>query len=404
MKKRFMTYAGNHKGVTLVLMALILVVLLILASLAIDIAYMYYTKNQLQVAADAAALAGAAQLDQINTTSFVQAQARQQAWKFACKNKAAGSAVFLVTNLDANGGSNCDLPPLYSNLNGTLNSENGDIVVGNWNFQTRQFSTENISMSNPINAVKITARRTGETPGMDRVGLFLGKIFGWSVMSVNAGAIAAQPPRASSFVAVGNEFCPPAGSPVCVGATGSIFPNTCNLVTPRELEVKPTTAPNSHKLGWTSLLDRPGSTNLFEELMCSVSPYQEICSSSGIWGIPGTSAATFKDFQSLMCDPSFDSGNKEIHPITRRITGWEVLIPIVDRADPMSAPDPNPVWGHAKIRIIAICAPGAAGCRGEGSCASSSYCTGGDKKVVVDRISCIGCGTNALGLKAVLVD
>jgi hypothetical protein len=49
----------------------------------------YLSKNQLQVAADAAAVAGVAYLDGSNDP--VQEQARQAAWKFACKNRAVGS-------------------------------------------------------------------------------------------------------------------------------------------------------------------------------------------------------------------------------------------------------------------------------------------------------------------------
>ena len=61
--KKFMTYARNNKGISLILIAIMLAVLIIFAALAIDISYMYFEKNQLQVAADAAALAGAARID-----------------------------------------------------------------------------------------------------------------------------------------------------------------------------------------------------------------------------------------------------------------------------------------------------------------------------------------------------
>jgi hypothetical protein len=158
-------------------------------------------------------------------------------------------------------------------------------------------------------------------------------------------------------------------------------------------------------MGWTSLLATPGNTNEFEELMCGNAPYQDVCPPvPGIWGIPGVSDATFKDYNSLMCDPTYDSANKEINP-SGQVTGWEVTIPVVSRTDPMSAPDPNLVWGYAKIHIIETCAPGSGGgCPGcSGSCISYGYCGGGDKEVVIDRISCIACGTDALGLKPALV-
>lgn len=53
-----MKYSKGKKGIMLVWGAFFLILLLMFLGLATDIAYMYVTKNQLQVAADASALAG----------------------------------------------------------------------------------------------------------------------------------------------------------------------------------------------------------------------------------------------------------------------------------------------------------------------------------------------------------
>jgi len=399
-----MTYAKNRKGITIVMIALMMFLLLALLGMAVDIAQVYFAKNQLQVAADAAALAGASQLD------VSQTAVRNASWEFACKNSASPPQdgiknVFLV----ANGATDCNTPP--ANLNNS-NDPDGDIVLGNWDPTLDPKFDNNRT---PVNAVKVIASRTsapavaGIKNGGNPVRVFIGRVFrfigiDWSYLNARASAIATMPPRASSFVAVGNEFCPLVGNLDCVGATGSIDPAICYLVTPRELFAEPTTVPSEEKVGWTSLLNRPGSTSEFEDLMCSTSPYQEICSGPGIWGIPGTSTPTFKNFESLMCDPSFDAGSKDIDPSTGKITGWEVIIPIVNRPDPMRAPDPNPVWGYAKVHIIEICSPGSPGCRGAGSCISFGSCHG-DKKIVIDRISCISCADSEdmPGHKPVLV-
>lgn len=430
MKKKILAYARNRRGISLVLMAVMLAVLIVFAALAIDIAMMYFEKNQLQVAADAAALAGAAVIDcddggttcnqpvfDTNTTNYRRLAARKEAWRIACKNSSTNRPVFLVTDDNRNPASpNCDTPPT-SGLNESTNAVTGDIVVGNWSRtarpcsstgETSNFCPANGSTGLIINAVQARPSRAGVTSGMPAIRLFVGKIFNffnsdWSLMHARARAIAAMPPRASSFVAVGNLFCPAAGDPICRSGTGSIYPNVCELVTPRELFAEPDPVPPERKVGWTSLLFRPGSTREFEDLMCGVAPYQDICNSPGIYGIPGTSTATFRDYRSLMCDPVFDSGSKDIDPGTRRVTGWEVIMPIVDRSDPMSPPDPNPVWGYAKVHILEICVPGAPGCKGAGSCTSYGYCRRGDKKIVVDRISCIRCGIDALGVKPTLV-
>ncbi len=95
----------NKKGITLVWGAFFLVLLLMLAGMAIDLGYMYVVKNQLQVAADAAALAGAAKLD--GSSSVAQDLVRQEAWKFACKNTAGSLAA--GTNVNSSSNNVCDI-------------------------------------------------------------------------------------------------------------------------------------------------------------------------------------------------------------------------------------------------------------------------------------------------------
>ena len=114
------------------------------AALAIDIGYFYHTKNQLQGAADAAALAGASLLD-VTTNDPTQLTARQEAWKFACQNKAVGSNVYLATSKP-----DCNASLSSGELNGS-NDSTGDIVVGNWN----QLSSSFTSTGTPINAIQV---------------------------------------------------------------------------------------------------------------------------------------------------------------------------------------------------------------------------------------------------------
>src|SRR4030043_1803182 len=108
-----MKYSKGEKGITLVWGAFFLILCLMFLGLAADIAYMYVAKNQLQVAADASSLAGGAYLTlevDNNSSVLIQEEARQKTWEFACKNNAAGSKVYLVTNTPPD----CDpnnLPP-----------------------------------------------------------------------------------------------------------------------------------------------------------------------------------------------------------------------------------------------------------------------------------------------------
>ena len=238
----------SDRGIIVVWLALgMLFVLLALAGIAIDGSYLYYVKNQLQVAADAAALAGAgAGLSGTDTSgNLTQGAARQAAWTFACKNTAdqsnpdpggSNNNVYLVTNSSLD----CNTPPSAANLN-SGNDPGGDIVVGYWTLTKPSdacgsacssaweqagagfFCPATGSTTCSINAVKAVARRTGDAPmpnikfGGNPVRLFLGQIMrligaNWSFMNVTASAIA------------GPNQLPIGATPICLPS--------CALATP----------------------------------------------------------------------------------------------------------------------------------------------------------------------------
>lgn len=134
-------------GVTLVYVAIILPVLICLVGLGADTAYVYMASSQLQDAADAAALAGAAEVQ------FSTSQAVTNAMAAAAANKAAQASVQLATS---------------------------DVVVGNYN-QTSNTFTAN---GTPYNAVQVTARRTTGSPS-GPLNLIFGKMPLIGVGSVN---------------------------------------------------------------------------------------------------------------------------------------------------------------------------------------------------------------------------
>jgi Flp pilus assembly protein TadG len=264
--KRLLKYYKEKKGISLVLIALFLAVLLMLLGVAVDLSYMYYVKNQLQVAADAASLAGAANL---SGSGIAQPGARSSAWQFACKNRAADNPknVFLVTapsNPDSPTCDNTDTPP---NLNNG-NDFDGDIVVGNWNpnrpqtpvdLRFRPTAGNPLLAGDAINAVKVVARRTGDAPvpnvkiGYNAVRVFIGQVFrligiNWSYMSARASAIASYPPVTYGPL------------PICIDTCANL-PQTPLTGTPQGVLLKMQTP--SHELfdpewiAWTDL--RPTS-------------------------------------------------------------------------------------------------------------------------------------------------
>jgi hypothetical protein len=223
--KRLMKYYKEKKGITLVLIALMLAVLLFFLGMAVDISYMYNVKNQLQVAADAAALAGEGMgLSGTYTGDpavLQQNKARCEAWKFAQKNNAAGSPVYLVTNSPSYPADCNDATTSNTGLN-EANDAHGDIVVGNWD-TTRPTGTSScddqrflptvlcsgtvvpLPSGASINAVKVVGRRTNEAAvtnikmGDNPARVFIGQVFrligiNWAFMSAKASAIAGPGP------------------------------------------------------------------------------------------------------------------------------------------------------------------------------------------------------------------
>lgn len=389
MKEKILAYARNRKGVSLILMAFMLAVLIMLGSLAIDIAYMYFVKNQLQVAADAAALAGAAELDVTVAAGTFQESARKAAWKFACKNRAAGSNVFLVTNSS----SDCDDPPSGNMLNG-LNSPEGDIVVGFWNGSS--FSPT-LPPNTVANAVKVVARRTGETPGMPQVGLFLGKIFellqpagaDWSFMAVKATAIAAMP------LISNNEFT------MCDDACSHEYPSFDT--TERILETPSIGTPFS-QMAWTALLTSPASSSTVTEFICADRAFNDVCGRD-IYTNPD--ATNFGKFASVFYDPA--TPKTECIPIKGITcppggTGWWVILPIAPSSacgsSLVNTATPKTIVKYAFARIIRVCNTGSgpvAGCTAANGISrpplpgSRPGCSPGENSVVIDRFSCIPC-------------
>jgi len=207
----------KNKGAAIILVAgITLCFLLLFAVLAIDFSRMYYVRGELQNAADTAALAGADKLTgatDSSTDSFKQELARQEAWKFACKNRAAQAPVYLSTNDSIN----CDVPPSYSLLNGTTNADTGDIIVGNWDqSKNPKFTRANGSTGLSINAVRVVARRTTDSPGGSVTLLFGKLISGLTNMGVVREAIASLTPL---------QIVP---FPVCIPS--------CSLNTPLKVE------------------------------------------------------------------------------------------------------------------------------------------------------------------------
>jgi len=160
---------NENRGATAIIVAISLFVLIGFLALAVDVGYLYGTRNELQNVADAAALAATRKLGDIYEGMTPQQQQnfllgsvdlspiKLFAAEIASKNKAAGISISLNDN---------------------------DIQVGQWDGTI--FSQR---MDQSPDAVRVTARR--DNLANNSVSTFFAKIFGSNLVAVSATATAA---------------------------------------------------------------------------------------------------------------------------------------------------------------------------------------------------------------------
>ncbi|WP_136513112.1 pilus assembly protein TadG-related protein [Geomonas edaphica] len=274
----------DARGFALVYVALMIVVLVGFVSLAVDIGYMYVTKGQLQNAADAAALAGAA----MNLTD--SASVKQKAIEFAARNNAAGDAVTVTE---------------------------GDVSIGNW---TANASPPFSTARTPVNAVRVLARRTvaGATAAeQGQVQLFFGKIFsllpgggqGWGEMAAVAEAIAMRPPRPTIPIALCETPCTMPTPPTVEAPVKFYFKQSGATAPPPEFTV-----------GWTDFSFSSPATDLGPQSDIAKYIHQElhppdVCN-KGIYTNNGVGEAVQELKQEFTVQKDADGK-------------WEVIVPIV---------------------------------------------------------------------------
>lgn len=149
----------NSNGVANAWVVILVPVMVGFVGMAIDMGYMAWAGQQLQICADASALAGAYWV-----WSDVE-EARAAAARIALLNRAADAFMQLDLN--------------------TANTSDGDIVVGRFDRDTQTFNHESATP----NAVKVTARRTGSSLN-GPVDLLFGPALNVSTVNMQRTAIA----------------------------------------------------------------------------------------------------------------------------------------------------------------------------------------------------------------------
>ena len=160
----------NQAGVSAVIVAIVLTMLIGFTALAVDVGYMYVTKNELQNVADASALAGAGYLGSIyENLSYDE----QQTHVFSRDNIVGVAQQVAFKNQAAK-------------MNISIND--ADVTIGAWDGGTGTLAPMAAPIVGP-DAVKVIARRDGSANGP--ILTFFARIFNIDTVNVSADATAA---------------------------------------------------------------------------------------------------------------------------------------------------------------------------------------------------------------------
>jgi len=178
---------ADERGVTVILVALLMIVFLGVAALAIDGSHLMVVRNELQNAADAGALAGGRFLYNEYGTE-VNAGANAIAYDAARANKAlANTGGAIPVDVNFGDGQSLDVRRGHWNFaTHTFTPSDSTVVIDLWGLTTEELDNMDGSDGNPpyINAVKVVARRQAT-----RAASFFARVFGYGDFEMSAEAI-----------------------------------------------------------------------------------------------------------------------------------------------------------------------------------------------------------------------
>ena len=143
-------FLRDQRGAVLPMAGVMVLLGIGVASLAVDMGYLYYMRGKVQTTADAAALAGAGQIPNMSNI-------RDEAIKLARQNLPEDGNGAVVTN--------------------------DNITMGNWNGGTRVYTRS----GTPSNAVEVIALRTADNE--NAVELLFARVLGFDTMDIEASSI-----------------------------------------------------------------------------------------------------------------------------------------------------------------------------------------------------------------------
>lgn len=244
LNKNSLDTLKNQDGASAILVVIVTAMLLGFTALAIDVGYMYSTRNELQNVADAAALAGAGELGRIYLTLDYPAQ---QIFDINNNNPSTGISYEIQIENTAKDTAFKNRAAEKSNI--TILS--ADITIGNWDFDA-------VSPSDPLtpndtkpDAVRVIARR--DSIINNPVSTFFGFIYSFFGGSADTFEVSAVATAALSGASIMEE-----------GVLKTPFAISENSSCPDEIVFSPTTASCA---GWHNYLDSPANANDIEAKM-----------------------------------------------------------------------------------------------------------------------------------------
>ena len=326
--RQFMRPFDNSRGVAAVMVALTLTVLLAMGAAAIDIGHALVARNELQNAADAAALAGARTLG-IAYEGMTPAQ-------MAIYTLTGGDRAAIVAAAQTTSALNH-----AAAVNVSVNA--AEVQVGLWNSATKTFSPT----ANQPRSVRVVTHRDGSVNGP--ISTFLANVVGMS--SVNVSAAATAELTAISSTPLGALDFPLAISELFFSQFG------CG----DSIQLYPSNGTPQSCAGFTTFEQTPSNDRAMRDILNGMiaGTYQAPPTTAGVTQLQFTNGTlsnpTWTALRNLYLQKSAETGY------------WDALVPVYQGSD-CSPSGAIPIVGYANIRITNVAGPPTHTVTGNVSC------------------------------------
>jgi len=317
LASQIMKPLDNSRGVVAVMVAVTLMVLLAMAAAAIDIGHAMVARNELQNAADAAALAGARTLG-IAYEGMTPAQ--MAIYTLTGGDRAAIVSAAQTTSV-LNKAAAVDVSVLAS-----------DVQIGLWNSATRTFT----STTNQPRSVRVVTHRDGSANGP--ISTFLANVVGLSSVNVSAAATA-------ELTAIGST---PLGALDFPLAISELFFSQYGCGD--SIQLYPSNGTPNSCAGFTTFTQTPSNDNAMRNILNGMiaGTYQAPPTTAGITQLQFTNGTlsnpTWTALQNLFLQKSSGTGY------------WDALVPVYQGSD-CSPSGAIPIVGYANIRVTNVAGP-----------------------------------------------